>query len=181
MSSPSWRLRLLRVLTQVAGRRALRTFTEQARHAGQVNADTLRALLHHNRDTEVGRRHGFAALRTVEDYQRALPLITYEPMRSAMERIARGERNVLTADPMEYLGVTSGTTGQRKLLPVTGTTLRAIQQAGLLGQAVVAQKVPAARRPVRGMLLMNALLQERSECGLPTGALTATIVQHKPR
>ncbi len=178
MSSPSWRLRLLRVLTQVAGRRALRAFTAQARHAGQVNADTLRALLHHNRDTEVGRRHGFAALRTVEDYQRALPLITYEPMRSAMERIARGERNVLTADPMEYLGVTSGTTGQRKLLPVTGTTLRAIQQAGLLGQAVVAQKVPAARRPVRGMLLMNALLQERSECGLPTGALTA-IATHR--
>ncbi|WPB75339.1 GH3 auxin-responsive promoter family protein [Archangium violaceum] len=173
MSSISWRLRLLHALTRVTGRRALRAFTGRARDTGRVNADTLRAILHHNRDTEVGRRHGFATLRTVEDYQRALPLITYEPMRPAMERMARGEQNILTAERLEYLGVTSGTTGQRKLLPVTGSTLRAFQQASLIGQGVVAGKVPATQRPSRGMILMNAVLQERSEGGLLTGALTA--------
>jgi hypothetical protein len=178
MSSLSWRSHLLHVLTRVAGRRALRTFTEQTRHAGRVNADTLRTILHHNRDTEVGRRYGFATLRTLEDYQRALPLITYEPMRPAMERVARGERNVLTADPLEYLGVTSGTTGQRKLLPMTGSYLRGMQQAGLIGQAAVAEKVPAARRPARGMLLLNAVLHERSEGGLLTDGFSA-IATHR--
>ncbi|QRO02549.1 GH3 auxin-responsive promoter family protein [Archangium violaceum] len=161
--------------------REKRTFDAQARDAANVNADTLRALLHHNRDTEFGRRHGFASLRTVADFQRALPVSTYEPFRPYMERIARGERNVLTADKVEYLGVTSGTTGQRKLLPVTRHHMSHMQRSRVIGQAVVAEKVPASRQASRGMLLMNAVLRERSQGGLPTGALTAISVHAMSR
>ncbi|OJH34097.1 hypothetical protein BON30_45285 [Cystobacter ferrugineus] len=158
---------------QAASHRGKQRFIEQTRHTARVNADTLRAILHHNRDTDFGRRHGFASLRTVEDYQRALPVSTYEPFRPYMERIARGEQNVLTADRVEYLGITSGTTGQRKLLPVTLPQMGNIRRTIMIGRAVVAEKVPAARRPARGMVLMNAVLRERSEGGLLTGALTA--------
>jgi hypothetical protein len=148
-------------------------FTEQAHHAARVNADTLLSLLQHNRDTDFGRRHGFASLRTVEDYQRALPVSTYEPFQPYMERIARGEQNVLTADRVEYLGITSGTTGQRKLLPVTRPLLQQVQRASMISSAVVAELVPATQHPARGMILMNAELRERSEGGLLTGALTS--------
>jgi hypothetical protein len=173
MSSTPWLLRLAGPFLRAAIRRGKQRFTEQARHAAHVNVDTLRAILHHNRDTDFGRRHGFASLRTVEDYQRALPVSTYEPFRPYMERIARGEQKVLTADRVEYLGVTSGTTGQRKLLPVTRAHLGHMQRAGMLGRAVVTEKLPSPRRPARGMILMNAVLRERSEGGLLTGALTA--------
>ncbi|MET0405635.1 MAG: GH3 auxin-responsive promoter family protein [Cystobacter sp.] len=177
MSSPSWLLRLLSPVLQAASRRGKQRFIEQTRDAARVNADTLHAILRHNRNTDFGQRHGFASLRTVEDFQRALPVSTYEPFRPYMERIARGEKNVLTADPVEYLGVTSGTTGQRKLLPVTRPHLSHMRRAGSIGRALVAEKIPEARRPARGMILMNAVLRERSEGGLLTGALTAISTQ----
>ncbi|OJH34028.1 GH3 auxin-responsive promoter family protein [Cystobacter ferrugineus] len=177
MSSAPWLLQLASHLSRAAGRRGMQHFTEQVHHAARVNTDTLLAILHHNQDTDFGRRHGFASLRTVEDFQRALPVSTYEPFQPYMERIARGEQNVLTADRVEYLGITSGTTGQNKLLPVTRPHLRHIQRASAISLAVVAEKVPAAQHPVRGMILMNAELRERTEGGLLTGALTAIATQ----
>ncbi|ATB38251.1 hypothetical protein CYFUS_003684 [Cystobacter fuscus] len=173
MASLPWIPRLFSYVMRAAGRRGKQRFIEQTRHAARVNADTLRAILQHNQDTDFGRRHGFASLRTVEDFQRALPVSTYEPFRPYMERIARGEQNVLTADRVEYLGITSGTTGQRKLLPVTRPHLENMRRTMMIGRTVVAEKVPAAHRPARGMILMNAVLRERSEGGLLMGALTA--------
>ncbi|EPX62082.1 hypothetical protein D187_009986 [Cystobacter fuscus DSM 2262] len=177
MSSTPWLLRLASHLTRAAGRRGRQDFAEQARHTARVNADTLRAILQHNQDTDFGRRHGFASLHTVEDFQRALPVSTYEPFRPYMERIARGEQNVLTADRVEYLGITSGTTGQNKLLPVTRPHLRHLQRATTIGLDVVAEQLPAIHRPTRGMILMNAELHERSEGGLLMGALAAIATQ----
>ncbi|ATB38252.1 hypothetical protein CYFUS_003685 [Cystobacter fuscus] len=181
MSSTPWLLRLASHLTRAAGRRGRQDFTEQAHHAARVNRDTLHAILQHNQDTDFGRRHGFASLRTVEDFQRALPISTYAPFHPYMERIARGEQNVLTADRVEYLGITSGTTGQNKLLPVTRPHLRHLQRASAIGLSVVTEQVPAAQRPARGMILMNAELRERSEGGLLTGALAAIATQSLSR
>ena len=136
----------------------------------------LRALLHRNRDTVFGRKHGFASLRGVAEYQRALPLSDYAFFLPEVERIARGEQRVLSADRVEYLGRTSGTTGTIKLHPLTQPGLRQLSRASFLGRAVVSDQVPAARRPARSLLLMNARLSPPSEGGLKTGSLTALSV-----
>ena len=146
-------------------RRVHQRFEAQTRDAARVNADTLRAILHHHRDTVFGREHGLASLRTVADYQRALPLRDYAFFQPYVERIARGEQRVLSADPVEYLGVTSGTTGQSKRHPVTRRQLRLLRDSMLVGRAKVAQQLPAARRPAPALLLMNSYLRERTEGG----------------
>ncbi|ATB31024.1 GH3 auxin-responsive promoter family protein [Melittangium boletus] len=173
MSSLPWSTWLALRLMRFPMHRARQRFEAQVRDAARVNADTLRAILQHNRQTAFGRAHGFASLRTVADYQRALPVREYADFRPEVERIARGERNVLCADEVEYLGLTSGTTGQAKRHPVTGRQLRLMQRATMIGFAVVREFVPAARSPAQGMLLMNAQLRERSEGGVLTGNLSS--------
>ena len=140
---------------------------------GHVNADTLRAILRKNRDTDFGRGHGFASLHTVADYRRALPVSTYDAFRPYVERIARGEHRVLGADKVQYLGVSSGTTGTRKFLPISRAYFGRMNRAGSIGQAILAEKMPSSSRSGRTMLLMNAVLSERSEGGIPMGALAA--------
>jgi len=173
MSSLPWSTRLALRLMRFSMHRAHQRFEAQVRDAARVNADTLRAILQHNRHTAFGRAHGFASLRTVAEYQRALPVREYSAFLPEVERIARGERDVLCADEVAYLGLTSGTTGQAKRHPVTRRQLRLMQRASVIGRAVVNERVPAARRPALGMILMNAQLRERSEGGLLTGNLSA--------
>jgi hypothetical protein len=175
MPNLSWSLRGRLWLLRAARQRARERFESQVREASRVNARTLRALLHHNRDTVFGRRHAFASLRSVAEYQRALPLSDYAFFLPEVERIARGEQRVLSADKVEYLGRTSGTTGTLKLHPLTRAGLRQLSQISLLGRSMVAERLPTLR-PARDMLLMNGRLSAPSEGGLKTGSLTALSV-----
>lgn len=169
-----WIGRALGAPMAVAAALHKKRFDADARRAQEVNDEALLAILHHNRDTDFGRRHGFAGLRTVADFRRALPVATYDDFRDDIARIARGEHNVLTADRVTHLGVTSGTTGTGKMIPMTAESRKLVATAMiLLVQGFLADSVPAARLGGRGMLLMSAVLPKRTEGGLPAGPSTS--------
>ncbi|HEU5475254.1 MAG TPA: GH3 auxin-responsive promoter family protein [Actinophytocola sp.] len=102
-----------------------RVFGERARlqHALGETAEwqrkTLTDLLEFNAGTEFGRKFGFAAIRTLDDYRRAVPVHDYAGLEPWIERMAAGERNVLTADDPVVYFTTSGSTGAHKKVPVT--------------------------------------------------------------
>lgn len=72
-----------------------------------------------NQNTVYGREHNFAGIRSIEDYQSRVPLNDYESLRPYIERLSNGETNILTVDKTILFGVTSGTTGKPKYIPVT--------------------------------------------------------------
>ncbi len=86
--------------------------------------------------TEWGREHSYAAIRTVEDFQQAVPVTRYEDMAPLWERSLTGEGNLSWPGRIRYFAQSSGTTtGNVKLLPVSRDTVRANMRAGaqLLG------------------------------------------------
>src|SRR5690242_20202702 len=84
-------------------------------HREHVLAD----LLAFNAKTEFGREHGFDRIRTLADFQRAVPIQDYGTLSASIERMAAGERNVLTADDPAVYFTSSGSTGAHKKIPVT--------------------------------------------------------------
>src|SRR4051812_17245979 len=74
----------------------------------------LRHYLVRNANTEFGRQHGLADIRTPEQFARRVPMRTYDEFSPWIERIRRGERDVLTAEPARRLVPTSGSTAARK-------------------------------------------------------------------
>jgi hypothetical protein len=79
----------------------------------------LRRYLTANAATEFGMRHGFARIRSLTDFQRNVPLSTFDDYSEAVEQIGRGERDVLSASPVRMLEPSSGSTSARKLVPYT--------------------------------------------------------------
>ena len=65
-------------------------------------------LMQENVKTEYGRDHGFKHIHNLEEFRRTLPLTTYDDYVSYIERIANGEKNVLTAYLTEQLSVLDG-------------------------------------------------------------------------
>jgi hypothetical protein len=84
-----------------------------------VQRRRLHAYLRHNARTAFGRAHNFDSIRGYEDFSRRVPLMDYEDFEPWIERIRRGETNVLTREPVTRLVPTSGSTGARKLIPFT--------------------------------------------------------------
>lgn len=84
-----------------------------------VQSDYLKRLLQRNRETDYGRRYGFADIRSYEDFAEQVPLTVYEDYEPYLEKICKGEPGVLTMEPVMLLELTSGSSGGKKLIPYT--------------------------------------------------------------
>ncbi len=100
----------------------------------------LTANLRANAGTWFGRRHGFGQVRSLEQFRRQVPISAYEDYEEALGRVRRGERGVLTAEPVLRLQPTSGSTAGTKWIAYT-RSLR-----GELHRAVGAWVVDLFRR-----------------------------------
>ena len=73
--------------------------------------DFVMRLVRENAKTEYGRNNGFKNIRNINDFKRCLPLTTYSDYTPYIERIANGERNVLTAYLTEHISIWEGFKG----------------------------------------------------------------------
>jgi hypothetical protein len=108
-------------LISAVGRPAAARFETATRDPVAVQQRKLMDIVTSNQDTEYGREHGFSKIRDLKTYQASVPVVTYEAIRGHVDRAARGDKRVLTAEDPVMFAMTSGTTGDPKLIPVTPT------------------------------------------------------------
>jgi hypothetical protein len=89
----------------------------------------LQTYLDQNVQTAFGQAHDFNSIRSYENFTKRVPLMDYEDLEPWVERIRRGEANVLTREPVTRLVPTSGSTGARKLVPFTAGLQREFNAA----------------------------------------------------
>ena len=94
-------------------------FTRATRRVRAEQHAVLRRLLEANAETEFGRRHGFAGIRTIDEYRRRVPIASFESFQGSIDRVAAGETQVLTRDRVTLFEPTSGSSGEGKLIPST--------------------------------------------------------------
>src|SRR5262245_9833463 len=115
---------LSRGLIPFMGRRAAKRFEAATLAPARAQQRKLAEIIEKNRATAYGRAHDFAAIQTVADWRRRVPVVDYEDLRPWIERMGQGEENVLTAEVPLLFARTSGTTAEPKLIPVTRTCRR---------------------------------------------------------
>lgn len=80
----------------------------------------LNEILRRNQNTDYGRHYQFASLQTAEGYRSRVPLSDYETYLPFVElQIKVGESCISVAEPVPYYLLTSGTTGDTRLIPAT--------------------------------------------------------------
>lgn len=122
----------------------------------------LQRILRGSAASEWGQRYQFARLRSVADYQHAVPLTTYADYQADIERIAQGYQGILTSERVLLLEPSSGSTAATKLIPYTAALKAEFQRAiapwvvnlfshlpGLFGGAAYWSVSPATRHNQR--------------------------------
>ncbi|MCA1994681.1 MAG: GH3 auxin-responsive promoter family protein [Coleofasciculus sp. S288] len=99
--------------------RAKEIFVKKTRRTLEVQERFLHKVLQTHQDTELGRNYGLRDIKTLDQFREQIPVLPYSNYEPYVERIARGEKNILTPDPVVYFNTTSGSTGKQKLIPVT--------------------------------------------------------------
>ena len=106
---------------RLSSRKSARRFEIASNQPGAVQRAKVLSLMRKNAETVYGRRYGFASIRTVEDFQKQVPVVTYNDIRRDIDRTLEGESGILTAEDPVMFAQTSGTTGDPKFIPVTPT------------------------------------------------------------
>ena len=112
-------------------RHKLRQFEALLPNAHAVQRASLFAKLRRCADTRFGRDHGFSRIQTLADYRRQMPISRYEYFAPYIQAVSRGDVAAMfpAHERVLMFGVSTGTTGESKLNPITRTWLREYRQS----------------------------------------------------
>jgi hypothetical protein len=130
----------------------------------------LFSLLKRNASCDYGRRYQFERLHSIDDYQNAVPLVTYDSLQNEIAAIKRGRQGILTVEPVISMEKTTGSTGASKYIPYTSSLKREFQAAVVPWTAnLYSQRVKMIFGGSYWSITPLAAEREVTEGGLPVG------------
>ncbi len=100
-------------------------------HPDETQQEMFEALMATARYTEWGMKYHYSQIKTVQEFREQVPVSTYETLFPYIERVLKGEPNVLWPSPVESFSKSSGTTNARsKYIPVTPESLEECHYMG---------------------------------------------------
>lgn len=94
------------------------------KYPNEVQEELFKKLIQSARLTEFGNHYDFASIHTYDQYRERVPVQTYEEVFPFIERMMRGEQNILWPSEIKWFSKSSGTTNARsKFIPVSQESL----------------------------------------------------------
>ena len=85
----------------------------------QYQHQVFNHLMEVGQNTLFGKDHGFASIRTHEEFKKQVPIRDYEALKPYVEKVLHGEPDILWKGKPAYFAKTSGTTSGTKYIPIT--------------------------------------------------------------
>lgn len=90
----------------------------------EVQEELFKKLIQTARHTEFGLQYDFSSIQTYEQFRQRVPIHTYEKTFPYIDRLMKGEQNILWPSEIKWFSKSSGTTNARsKFIPVSQEAL----------------------------------------------------------
>jgi hypothetical protein len=94
------------------------------KYPNEVQEELFKKLINSAKSTEFGMRYDFGSISAYEQFKERVPVQTYENIFPYIERMMRGEQNILWPSEVKWFSKSSGTTNARsKFIPVSQEAL----------------------------------------------------------
>ncbi len=159
----------------------LRSIDQSMREAERVQSQRLAWLIERGEHTEWGKLHGLRRGMTYEEFQAACPVSDYNDLRGFIERMRRGERDVLWTGRVTWFAKSSGTTlDKSKYIPVSREGLRDTHYRGGTDAVALYLREHPDSRMFDGRSLILGGSHERKRPSQPSlsGDLSAVMIEN---
>lgn len=155
-------MRIFSDLGVIGGKMVHRGMNHYTSCAMETQEKALQNIMQRNKDCELGKKYGFADIRSLRDFQDRVPLSTFEdyaPLIDSM--IEEGKENIITSDKIHRYCSSSGSVGKPKLQPKTAKDILNMYLMGFVGTpgcaALYFEKTRGMKRlpPQMGPLLIS--------------------------
>lgn len=90
----------------------------------QVQDECLNKLVAQARSTAFGKEHGFNEIRNIREFRNRIPIQDYTDVKPYVDRLLKGEKNLLWPGEITWFAKSSGTSSSRsKFIPITKESL----------------------------------------------------------
>jgi hypothetical protein len=94
------------------------------KYPNEVQHDVFRYLINSARNTEWGQKYDYKSIVNYEQFSSRLPIQDYDDVKPYIERLIKGEQNLLWCTPIKWFAKSSGTTSDKsKFIPVSREAL----------------------------------------------------------
>ena len=152
-------------------------------HPRLAQLEMFHALVQSAKYTEWGRKYDYASITHPDQFRQRVPLQYYEDVKPFVERLRKGEQNLLWPTDMRWFAKSSGTTSDRsKFIPVSREALEDCHYKG--GKDLIAfhyEQFPESKL-YQGMSLVvgGSSTIEQFRPDAYTGDLSAIIIRNLP-
>ena len=152
-------------------------------HPRLAQLEMFHALVQSAKYTEWGRKYDYASITHPDQFRQRVPLQDYEDVKPFVERLRKGEQNLLWPTDMRWFAKSSGTTSDRsKFIPVSREALEDCHYKG--GKDLIAfhyEQFPESKL-YQGMSLVvgGSSTIEQFRPDAYTGDLSAIIIRNLP-
>jgi len=159
----------------------IRKADEFKKNAEKNQKDLLLSLIETAKKTLFGREHDFENIHSIQEFQERVSVADYEDLKPYIERVKKGQANILWTETPEYFAKTSGTTSGSKYIPISKEGMP-FQIAGAQSALFhyISQKNNADF--VKGKMIFLQGSPELEEVfGIKTGRLSGIVAHHIPK
>lgn len=174
------------ILNDILGfflKRRIERIEEFVQYPVETQERIFHGLIESARYTEWGLKHGYSSIESIKDFQERVPVSTYEELYPYIERVLKGEQNVLWYSDIKWFSKSSGTTNSRsKFLPVSEESLEDCHYRG--GKDVMTlylnNRPNANLYDGKGLSIGGTLHKNPFNSNTQAGDISAVIVKNLP-
>jgi len=162
------------------GKKAIADIDAAAQDPRGANEKLLLRILDDNKDTEYGRKYGFADIHSIEEFREKVPFSNYDDYFPYIQRMVKNkETNLITAYDVIQYAETSGSVGVQKKIPVTDKSMAVYEKysfsrtkaiASIHHQRKYGRRVPAEK----GLNMLETETTEMDD-GTPRGSVSGSV------
>jgi hypothetical protein len=149
----------------------------------ETQEETLYKLLAKASSTEWGKKYGYSSIASLKDYQSRFPVQTYEDIIPYVDRLRKGESNLLWPGEIKWFAKSSGTTSTKsKFIPMSRESLENCHYKGAKDILVIytMQKPDTRIFSGKGLTLGGSHRMNQFSNDSLFGDLSAILIENAP-
>ncbi|MDB5015743.1 MAG: auxin-responsive promoter [Mucilaginibacter sp.] len=159
---------------------ANRSLNKLRKNAVALQQKTFEHLIFQAKNTSFGKTHSFSQVKTYDDFKKNVPIYDYEDLRPYIERITKGEPDVLWPGKPAYLAKTSGTTSGIKYIPISKESMPEHIKAARNALLSYVYETGNADFVDGKMIFLQGSPVLDIKAGISTGRLSGIVAHHVP-
>jgi len=147
----------------------------------ETQQKTLNYLLRNGVKTAFGKDHNLSDVKSHADFKARVPVTDYEGLRTYIDRMVSGEKDVLWPGKPTYIAKTSGTTSGSKYIPITADSMPHHIQSAKMALLSYIHETGKSDFVSGKMIFLQGSPELELKNGIHVGRLSGIVAHHVPK